>query len=68
MLREGWVEPGLPLDLVERPHPEVSVALVNDVANRRNRDVAAARRLAECPLLPEWWQRLVVVRAEGKEW
>ena len=68
VLREGWVEPGLPVELVDRPHPEVTVALVNDFGHGRNRDVAAASALAGCPLLPAWWQRLVVARAMGKEW
>ncbi len=62
-----WVEPGLSIGLVDRPHPDVTVALVNDSGHRRNRDVAAARYVATCPLLDEWWQRLVVVRAMGKE-
>jgi len=66
VLREGWVEPGLPVGLVERPHPEVTVALVNDFGHGRNRDVRAAEELAGCPLLEEWWQRLVVRGAMGK--
>lgn len=53
------------MDLVDRPYPEVSVALINDFGHRRNRDVAAAQRVAECPLLEEWWRRLIVVRAGG---
>ncbi len=65
---EGWVEPGLPIDLVDRLHPDVTVALVNDFGHRRNQDVAAARQVAACPLLDEWWQRLVVRRAMGHEW
>lgn len=65
-LREGWVEPGLPVDLVERPHPEVTVALVNDFGHGRNRDVAAAQELAACSLLNGWWQRLVVRGAMGQ--
>lgn len=68
VVREGLVEPGIPMDLVDRPHPDVSVALVNDFGHGRNRDVAAAGRIAGCPLLPEWWQRLVVVRARGGDW
>ncbi len=68
VVREGWVEPGLPLALVDRPHPDVTVALVNDFGHRRNRHVAAAEKVAACPLLDEWWQRLVVARAKGNEW
>lgn len=68
VLREGWIEPGMPILLVERPYPTCTVALVNDFGHFRNRDVKAARALASCPLLPEWWRRLVVLRAQGKEW
>lgn len=67
VLREGWVEPGLPLELVERPHPEVTVALLNDFAHGRNTDVAAAKEIAACPLLEEWWGHLIVRRAQGHE-
>ena len=68
VLQEGWVEPGLPIELVDRSCPRVTVALVNDFAHGRNRNVEAARELAACPLLPEWWQDLVVRRAMGKEY
>jgi MOSC domain-containing protein YiiM len=68
VLQEGWVEPGLPLALLDRPFPGVTVALVNDFGHWRNRDLAAAHALAACPLLPEWWQHLVVRRAMGEEW
>ena len=64
VVQEGWVEPGLPLELVDRPYPEITVALVNDFGHGRNRDIEAARVVARCPLLPEWWRRLVVLRAE----
>jgi MOSC domain-containing protein YiiM len=67
-VQEGDVEPGMPIVLVERPFPQYSIALINDFAHRRNSDLDQARELAACPLLPEWWQRLVVVRAMGQEW
>jgi MOSC domain-containing protein YiiM len=67
VLNEGWVEPGVPIELVDRPHPTITVARVNDFGHGRNRDVEAARELAACPLLPASWQRLVVSRAVGKE-
>jgi MOSC domain-containing protein YiiM len=67
VLQEGWVEPGSPLELMDRPYPDVTVAIINDFGHGRNHDAAAARELAACPLLPEWWQRLVVRRARGTE-
>ena len=68
VVREGSVEPDIAMELVDRPYPDVSVALINDFGHRRNRDVAAAERVAACPLLEPWWQRLVVVRASGGDW
>lgn len=66
VLGEGWIEPGLPVMLVDRPYPRYTVALVNDFGHGRNRDVAAAEDLARCPLLVAWWQTLVVARASGR--
>ncbi len=67
VLQQGWIEPGLPLLLVDRPYPAVTIALVNDFGHARNHDLAAAEALAACPLLPAFWQRLVVARAAGRE-
>jgi MOSC domain-containing protein YiiM len=67
VLQEGWVEPGVPILLVDRPYPTITVARVNDFGHGRNRDVEAARELAACSLLPEAWQRLVVSRTMGRE-
>src|SRR5579884_1338089 len=66
-LEEGMIEPGLPVTLVERPYPQWTIALTNDFGHSRNNDVATAQALAACPLLPEWWGRLVVRRASGQE-
>jgi MOSC domain-containing protein YiiM len=63
VLREGWVEPGVPIALVDRPYPSLTVALVNDVGHGRNRDADTAQQLAACPLLPEAWQQIVLRRA-----
>jgi MOSC domain-containing protein YiiM len=67
VLREGWVEPGMAMALVDRPCPGITVATVNDFGHGRNRDIEAARALATCPLLPEVWQQLVVRRAMGMD-
>ena len=65
--QEGSIEPGVPVLLVERPYPQWSIALVNDFGHGRNRDVALAKALGACPLLNEFWRRLVVRRAQGQE-
>jgi MOSC domain-containing protein YiiM len=61
--QEGLIEPGAPVLLAERPYPQWSMALVNDLGHGRNRDVALAREIAECPLLGDFWRQLVVRRA-----
>jgi MOSC domain-containing protein YiiM len=60
VLEEGIVEPGLPLNLVERPYPAWTIALVNDLGHGRNKNIQQAQELAACPLLNIWWQDLVV--------
>jgi len=65
VLQEGRVEPGMPLKLVERPYSEWTVALTNDFGHSRNKDIEMANALASCPLLNEFWQKLVVRRASG---
>ncbi len=67
VLREGLIEPGSPVLLIERSYPRWTVALVNDFGHGRNGDLALARELAACPLLNEFWQDLVVRRAAGQE-
>ena len=67
VVREGLIAPGLPIMLVERPYPQWTVALTNDVGHGRNREVETAQALAACPLLNAWWRQLVVRRARGKE-
>lgn len=65
--REGLIAPAAPLVLIARPYPEWTIALVNDFGHGRNRDLATARTLAACPLLNEFWQVLVIRRAEGQD-
>ena len=60
VIREGMVEPGLPILLVERPYPEWTIALTNDFAHGRNKDVAKAQALAQCPILTSFWPQLIV--------
>ncbi len=61
--REGMIEAGLPLILVARPFPDLSVALTNDLGHDRKHDLVAAAALGACPLLNEFWRSLVLRRA-----
>jgi len=51
VLREGAIETGQELRLVERPHPEWTVRRAADVYRDRHRDRAAAAGLARCEAL-----------------
>lgn len=63
VLREGLVQAGAKLRLLERPHPEWTVAAANDVMHHRTHDVEAARALAGCPSLSVRWRESLARRA-----
>ncbi len=67
VIREGLIEPGTIMTLIERPYPQWTVALTNDFSHFRNKDRATAQALAACPLLHEFWQKLIVRRAIGRD-
>ena len=55
VLREGTIERGAPITLVERPHEEWDVARVFRLRLDPSGDPAGVRSLASCPeLSPEW--------------
>ena len=66
VLREGTIQAGSRLMLVERPCPEWTVASANDVMHRRTDDVHAAQRLAVCPVLAVRWRETLTKRVETK--
>jgi len=57
VLTEGSVESGQPLELVERPCPEWSIARASLVTGRRTQDPDEASRLARVPALAESWRQ-----------
>ncbi|MES2573177.1 MAG: MOSC domain-containing protein [Verrucomicrobiota bacterium] len=63
VLEEGHVEPGTALDLLERLHPQWTVAAANDVMHQRKTDWEAARHLAACADLSESWKVSLARRA-----
>jgi MOSC domain-containing protein YiiM len=65
VLREGEVEAGLALVLIDRPHPEWTVGAANEVMHLRKEDLAAARALAACPALSPRWRETLARRASG---
>lgn len=60
VLREGLIAPGMPVLLAERPYPQWSVALVNDLGHGRNTTLALARSLADCALVNAFWPELAL--------
>jgi MOSC domain-containing protein YiiM len=65
--REGMIEPGLTIFLVERPYPELTIALANDLAHGRSKDVEKARAFMDCPLLHHRFWRDIIAQQVGME-
>ncbi len=64
VLRHGAVRPGDALTLLERPFPQWSIALCNEIMHHRKCDANAARELAQCPLLSASWKDGLWARAQ----
>jgi MOSC domain-containing protein YiiM len=64
VLQEGRIEPGMPIVLVERPYPQWSIALVNELIHGQKTDVDLARKLADCHLINSFWPEIVVQLVE----
>jgi MOSC domain-containing protein YiiM len=56
VLREGRVRAGQEIELIERPHPEWTVARAMAARRTKARDQAPAQRLAACPALGAAWR------------
>ncbi|CAH1208954.1 Molybdenum cofactor biosysynthesis protein [Candidatus Nitrotoga sp. BS] len=56
VLREGNIQAGAALVLVDRPYPEWTVAIANNIMLHRKEDYVAAHALAECPALSKSWK------------
>ncbi|MBM4128137.1 MAG: MOSC domain-containing protein [Nitrospira sp.] len=66
VLREGTIQAGSRLILVERPCPEWTVAAANNIMHHRIDDLQAAQDLAECQALAVRWRETLNKRAETK--
>jgi len=64
VLREAAIASGMPVRLLERPHPEWSVTRANEVMHHRKADLDAARALAACEALAEAWRASLRKRLE----
>ena len=62
VLEEGTVEPGDPVEVVDRPYPDLTVAHAWGVYSRRLGGERAASELAACPLLTPTWREALTKR------
>lgn len=65
VLREGHVQAGNRLVLLERHHPNWTVSTANEVMHHRIDDRQAARKLADCLYLSPRWREKLKRRALG---
>ncbi len=63
VLEEGTLEPGQPVELLERPCPTFTVAYAHAAMHGEAREAAAA--LAQCPSLAPGWRDSMRRRASG---
>ncbi len=61
----GQIEAPADFALIQRPHPEWSVAQANEIMHHRKEDRAAAEALADCPALSASWKNALRLRAEA---
>jgi MOSC domain-containing protein YiiM len=62
VLKEGLVGAGTKLVLIDRPYPQWTVSLANDVMHHRLFDMEAARSLMNCHLLSTRWKESLAKR------
>lgn len=66
VIREGTIQAGACLRLVERPCPEWTVASANNIMHHRTDDLQAAHALAECQALAVRWRETLMKRVETR--
>jgi MOSC domain-containing protein YiiM len=67
VLKEGYVQGGIELSLVERPYPEWSIAKCNEVMYVKKDDLKLAKELASCKFLALSWKQTLMKRLSGEE-
>jgi MOSC domain-containing protein YiiM len=63
VLKEGEVESGQEVQLLERPYPEWTVAKCNQLIYHKTGDRNTILKLAACPSLAEEWVKMLTKRA-----
>jgi MOSC domain-containing protein YiiM len=67
VLKEGFVQNGLELTLLERPFPQWTIAKCNEVMHVKKDDLQITKELASCELLAEKWKQTLNKRLVGEE-
>lgn len=67
VLEEGYVEANVTLELIERPHPEWSIAAANEVMYVDKDNLRRAYELASCTALAPNWTESLERRLRGRE-
>lgn len=66
ILKEGFVQAGLELSLLERPYPQWSIVNCNEVMHVKKNDLKLAGELASCVFLAENWKQTLEKRLAGE--
>lgn len=64
VLDEGWIEARMPVELMDRPNPEWSIARANQILHHRRTDLRLTLALAGVPKLADSWVEELLERAE----
>lgn len=67
VLREGYVQGGDSLQLIERPEPTWTIEACNNVMHVQKKDLALAESLASSPYLAVNWKNTLEKRLKGKQ-
>ena len=67
VLKEGEIQAGNALQLIERPFPQWTVATCNDVMHNQKHDLELSAKLASCELLAPNWRDTLSKRIKGEE-
>ncbi|MFN0108232.1 MAG: MOSC domain-containing protein [Blastocatellia bacterium] len=67
VLKEGNIEAGARIELIERPFPEWNIMLANQMAYGSGVPVEKMKEFAACPLLAESWRTRVLTKIAALE-
>jgi MOSC domain-containing protein YiiM len=66
VVRPGVVQAGAPLELLDRPSPEVTVGRVARAMYHDRADLDLAREMLACPALAGNWRDVLAARVGGR--